>query len=191
MKSRTTAPFGISPYSPVSRLYRNFIYIDMESVPEISRLSGSARTREKISAASEKASAWIIRLSQLSRRDLLQQAFEIFYRDHYLKETPRGRAFREYVQTEGAPLEKHALFLALSEYMQSEHHASAWPEWPEEYRSPESAAVEAFRKNNEKTILLFLVSPVAHRRSDGGSVRRGLCCKYDRGSVRGPGHRGG
>ena len=34
-----TTPFGISPYSPISRLYRNFIYIDLDAVPEIAGIS--------------------------------------------------------------------------------------------------------------------------------------------------------
>ncbi|HEX8949747.1 MAG TPA: 4-alpha-glucanotransferase, partial [Dissulfurispiraceae bacterium] len=28
-------PYGISPYSPISRHYKNFIYLDMDSVPEV------------------------------------------------------------------------------------------------------------------------------------------------------------
>ncbi len=31
-------PFGISPYSPVSRLYKNFIYLDIENIPEVKEL---------------------------------------------------------------------------------------------------------------------------------------------------------
>ena len=30
-----TYPYGISPYSPISRLYKNFIYLDIEEIPEI------------------------------------------------------------------------------------------------------------------------------------------------------------
>jgi 4-alpha-glucanotransferase len=149
-----TEPFGISPYSPISRLYRNFIYIDVESVPEISHLSDWNRSREKIAGLRKSVRVNYEAVAEL-KRELLQQAFEIFYRDHYLQETPRGRAFREYLHTEGAPLEKHALFLALSERMRSEHNASAWPEWPEEYRLPQSDAAAAFSKNNEKRILFF------------------------------------
>lgn len=149
-----TEPFGISPYSPVSRLYRNFIYIDLESVPEISQIPESTRVQKKREDLRKSERVDYQGVAAL-KRELLQQAFEVFYRDHYLKETPRGGAFREYVHTEGAPLEQHALFLALSEYMKSEHNAGAWPEWPEEYRSAESAAATAFRKKNEKSILFF------------------------------------
>ncbi len=86
---------------------------------------------------------------------MLEQAFELFFRDHYLAKSVRGKAFRAYVQREGTPLEKFALFCALSEHMRNEHRAFAWQEWPEEFRSPESAAVAAFRKNNEKRVLFF------------------------------------
>ncbi len=42
-----TEPFGISPYSPISRLYRNFIYIDMEGVAGDVPNSADQRMRRK------------------------------------------------------------------------------------------------------------------------------------------------
>ncbi|MBI4687819.1 MAG: 4-alpha-glucanotransferase [Nitrospirae bacterium] len=35
-----TMPFGISPYSPISRLYKNFTYLDIEDIPEVKELKG-------------------------------------------------------------------------------------------------------------------------------------------------------
>jgi len=145
-----TVPFGISPYSPISRLYRNFIYIDMDGVDEMSRIPGSAQVSEKIESL-RKSERIDYQGVAAVKQELLEQAFEQFYVDHYLRETARGMAFREYVKTEGAPLKNFALFLALSEQIGN----AAWPEWPEAYHSPESAPVEVFRKNNEKRVLFF------------------------------------
>lgn len=149
-----TTPFGISPYSPISRLYRNFIYIELDAVPEIAGISASAGIAEKISSLRKSERVDYPGIADL-KQELLEQAFELFYERHYRTGSPRGRAFREYVQTEGAPLRKFALFLALSEFMKSRHETASWLEWPEEYRSPENAAVEEFRKNNEKHVLFF------------------------------------
>ncbi len=149
-----TAPFGISPYSPISRLYRNFIYLDMESVDEVSGIPPSAGVAEKIESLRKSELVDYEGAASL-KRQILEQAFEIFYRDHYQGGSARGRLFREYLQQEGAPLEEFALFCALSEYMRSEHKVSRWPKWPEEYRRPGSAAVAAFRNNHEKEVLFF------------------------------------
>jgi 4-alpha-glucanotransferase len=150
-----TVPFGISPYSPISRLYKNFIYLDMEGVPEMSGVQLSADTIDKIACLRKKELIDYQGVAAL-KRDLLEQAFDLFYNRHYLTETKRGMGFREYRKAEGAALENHALFLTLSEYMSDEHKADAWPEWPEEYRKPESGAVETFRKNNQKRVLFFV-----------------------------------
>lgn len=149
-----TFPFGISPYSPVSRLYRNLIYIDMDSVADLDRIPGSKQTAEKITTLrkSERIDYEGVAAVKL---EMLEQAFELFYRDHFFKESPRGRTFREYLASEGAPLRDHALFLALSERLKDRHESCAWRAWPEEYQSPHSAAAVAFGKENEKRVLFF------------------------------------
>jgi len=30
-----SVPFGVSPYAPISRLYKNFMYLDIENIPEV------------------------------------------------------------------------------------------------------------------------------------------------------------
>ncbi len=149
-----TVPYGISPYSPVSRLYKNLIYIDLDAVAETAHIPRSAQTAEKI--ASLKKSEHIDYEGVAAvKQELLERAFELFYRDHYLKGSPRGKAFREYLASEGKPLENYALFLALSERMNTVHEACVWTMWPEEYHSPHSGAAVAFGKDNEKRVLFF------------------------------------
>ncbi len=149
-----TAPYGTSPYSPISRLYRNFIYIDMERVDELSGISLSGEVAEKI-ASLRKSEFVDYEGAAEVKRGLLEQAFETFYRDQYQNRSTRGRAFQAYLQEEGLPLEEFALFCALSEYMRRRHKAATWQEWPGEYHSPESASVAAFRKEHEKEVLFF------------------------------------
>jgi len=173
-----TVPFGISPYSPISRLYRNIIYINMEGVPEMPLIPRSAHSEGRIETL-RKSDRIDYEGVATVKQELLEQAFELFYRDHYLNKSLRGKAFLEYVRTEGAPLEMFSLFLALSEQMRNEHKVSAWPEWPEEFRSPESAAVKAFREKNEKRVLFFAymqwlinsqMAEVSYAASSGGML---------------------
>ncbi len=155
-----TSPFGISPYSPVSRLYRNFIYIDMEMVPEISEalheheLLHAGDIAKKISRL-KKSELIDYELVAAVKRELLDHAFKRFYKNHYRKDSPRGQAFRKYLQEEGEFLELHALFMVLSEYMRKHRGLDSWREWPEEYRTPGTEAVDAFRKKHIKPLLFF------------------------------------
>ncbi len=149
-----TAPFGISPYSPISRLYRNFIYLDMESVDDLSGIPLSGEAEAKIESARKSERVDYEGVASV-KRERLEQAFALFFRDHYLKESTRGRLFREYCKAEGSALEEFALFCALSEFMKNGRKAFQWTEWPEEYRRPESASVAAFRNSHEKEVLFF------------------------------------
>ncbi len=149
-----TVPFGISPYSPISRLYRNFIYIDMERVDELARIPLSNDVAGKITSVRKSEQVDYEGVAEV-KRELLEQAFEIFYRDHYQTGSARGRLFRDYLRDEGSALEEFALFCALSEFMKNGRKAFRWTEWPEEYRRPGSAAVAAFRNNHEKEVLFY------------------------------------
>ncbi len=149
-----TSPYGISPYSPISRLYRNFIYIDMETVPEMAGVALAPEMSERI-ARLRSSDQIDYQAVAAVKRELLEKAFEVFLRDHYVPGTDRGMAFGQYVEREGPPLRQHALFLMLSEHMRARHKAEVWTKWPQEYHSPHSPGVEAFRKNNEKRLLFF------------------------------------
>jgi 4-alpha-glucanotransferase len=149
-----TAPFGVSPYSPITRLYRNFIYIDMDRVEELASIPIPPDTEEKIKALRTGARVDYEGVASV-KRSLLERAFHHFYANHFRNDSDRGRAFGEYLSREGEPLEQYALFVALSEHLKKEDKALEWPEWPDEYRSPERAAVRDFRDRNEERVLFF------------------------------------
>jgi 4-alpha-glucanotransferase len=157
---KNTMSGGASPYYPVSRLYRNYLYLDVEKIPDVRR-SGDCRKIMKSGTFREKLGKLrregIIDYDQISsmKADMLRRAFRVFYDEHYLKDTRRGRDFKEYIEREGDALESFALFSAISDRMEKDIGANSWQEWPEDYRRPSSAAVQKFRNRNRKKVLFY------------------------------------
>ncbi len=153
-------PSGISPYSPISRFYKNFIYLGMDAIPEV---NSSERALEMMNSDAFKEELNTLMNSDtveyenilLLKRDILKQAFDYFHQVEYKNNTPRSRAFIKYIADEGKTLDSFALFSALWEDMNDMHGAFAWQDWPEKYRNPLSAAVQEFRALNEKKLLFY------------------------------------
>jgi 4-alpha-glucanotransferase len=136
---------GISPYSPVSRLFRNVLYIDVEAIPELAE-SADARTaieqaRPRI-AQLRLASHLDYEATMRTKRPALEALHAAFAADHRGRDTPRGRAYAAYVATEGEPLEDFATWCALDE----REEGKPWQTWPAELRDARSSAVRAFRE---------------------------------------------
>ncbi len=155
-----TKPFGISPYSPISRLYKNFIYLDVENIPEVteSEDAGAIMISEDFNKELDelrKGNLVDYEKVALLKERILKNAFCLFYKRHYTRNTFRGRDFKKYISEEGATLESFALFLALWEHMKKKNNIYTWQEWPEEYHNLLGKAVLAFRKANKKEILFY------------------------------------
>lgn len=146
----------VSPYNPVSRLYRNTLYLDLEAVPELAAseearrlLAECAREYEELRAADR---VQYERLARLQRPVLeaLHRAFATRERD---AGTARGRAYAAYRTTEGQALDDHATFMALEEEIARREGAPRWwREWPEEWRDARSAAVRRFRAEHAEAV---------------------------------------
>jgi 4-alpha-glucanotransferase len=151
-------PYGISPYSPLSRLYRNFAYLDLEKVPEITKskeikkYAESRKFRKELNDAKRSEFIDYDRVAAL-KLDLLRQAFDSFHKRDYARNTARGKDFRKFVAEEGPTLDSFALFMSLREHMKKTESAHTWQKWPEAYRSKTGRAVRAFRKSHSKEIL--------------------------------------
>ncbi len=124
-------PFGISPYSPITRLYKNFIYLDIEGIPEVKELlhpplppltkggMGGYSTNQTIEIKkqiNELRNCELIDYEKVAslKISVLRSAFEIFYREHYLKDSIRCKDFRRYISEEGNNLESFATYLSLT-----------------------------------------------------------------------------
>ncbi|HKD99764.1 MAG TPA: 4-alpha-glucanotransferase [Planctomycetota bacterium] len=126
-------PADQSPYGPLTRLYRNPIYLDVRSLPEV---AASARAAESLREAGAPATDVVDyeRVDAIVRR-ALRAAFD--------DGEPPPPAFDAYRREQGAELERFATFEAIRAHL----GPSRWPwwNWPEELRSADAPGVAAFR----------------------------------------------
>jgi 4-alpha-glucanotransferase len=153
---------GISPYYPTSRCYSSPLYIDLNSIPE---LSDSPEMQDYLARpeVSEKISSLrkdnYVNYPEVSRLkfSMLTRMLDNFISRHGLPGAPktdRGREFAAYVQQEGQVLHKFATFLALSEYWLTQgRQYHDWQQWPAEYRESAGAAVAEFAQDHERQLL--------------------------------------
>jgi 4-alpha-glucanotransferase len=143
----------ISPYSPISRLFRSPSYI---SVPDVPELAESDEARALIASAEVQRELASLRAADIIDYDrvrvlkerVLRVLFAEFTMRHRGAGTPRGTAFAEYAAREGRSLDEFATFLALERHLADGGAPRFWREWPEEYRDPDSPATHRFRDDN-------------------------------------------
>lgn len=119
-------PYEISPYRPVSRLFWNELYIDVEAIPE---LKNCAECRELVSSESFRRQIEAQRSSELvdyrtvmkRKREVLEPLSARVFQERFA----RFAEFQEFVKQNPA-VEDYARFRAVCE-----RQRAAWPSWPE------------------------------------------------------------
>ena len=148
----------ISPYSPVSRLYRNPLYLDVRRVPE---LGESAEARAFLAEPEVREAVRQMRAAPRVEYDrvaaLLAAALEPLHRAfaerHRGQDTPRGRAYAEYLEEEGEALLDFATFLALDEAMTAQRgHPDWFRHWPSAYQASGTTEVALFREAHAERV---------------------------------------
>jgi 4-alpha-glucanotransferase len=156
-------PFNSSPYTPSSRIYRNFIYLDIPGIPEFAESSraqalvASASCREQIRKLREDPQVQYEEVATLKLR-VLRDIFDSFIERHGKERTSeRWGAFAAYREAEGEYLERYAAFCALHErFARDLPEAGSWREWPEPYRDPGTPEVAEFRCEHEEAVLFWM-----------------------------------
>ncbi|MBA2351196.1 MAG: malto-oligosyltrehalose synthase [Burkholderiales bacterium] len=169
-------PVHASPYSPSSRLFLNYLYLDVEAIADFSE---NQAVREFVYAPDFAQRLQALRQSELVdypavaavKFPVLEMLYKHFTEKHL--ETPeagaeagrevgdaaaiaksaRGKAFVAYADRSHDALERHALFEALQEhFFVSDNTIWGWPVWPKAYRDPDGAAVAAFAAGHRARI---------------------------------------
>lgn len=158
-----TNPPASSPYAPSSRLFLNVAYIDVESVPELNDCPGLRATIEAHQFASELRALRETEFVDYSgvwraKSSILDALFGRFA--SWNLERPgdaRASAFRRFVRDGGRPLMRLAVYEALAEHFRANDvHCYGWQQWPQAYRSPDSAEVAAFAKQRHDRVTFYL-----------------------------------
>lgn len=150
----------ISPYSPVSRLYHNPIYLDVPALPELAEAPEAAAL---LASADLAAARDALRAGPLVdyesvmnlKRRVLEPMHRAFARLHRDRPTPRGEAYTRYRQRHGKSLDQFAIFCALDAQMSvAGPHGPVpdWHAWPAALRDPNSGAVAEFARANAEAV---------------------------------------
>jgi 4-alpha-glucanotransferase len=147
----------VSPYSPISRLHRSLLYLEMASVPELcfcpvaqERIASPqfVRRLKRFRAATHIDYDEVAK----AKREILELLHETFTAQERDADTPRGRAYRRFLEGGGRALQNFATFLALTEYLEPTTEEEGWRRWPPPYRHPDSVAVRRFREDHRKSV---------------------------------------
>ncbi|MGH7665560.1 MAG: 4-alpha-glucanotransferase [Gemmatimonadaceae bacterium] len=141
-----------SPYSPLSRLFRNPLYIDVEKVEEMRECAAARALMYQPSFVSELNSLRDSERVGYERTMTLKHAvlrllYETFTARHRRESTQRGHQYARYLEVQGQPLTDFATFAALED-----HLGKRFAEWPAPFRDPRSSDIESFRRESRNAI---------------------------------------
>lgn len=158
------SPFNTSPYLPSSRLYPNYVYLDVPAIEDFNqsekaRLYASLPTNQSLvhelrgreHVDYEKVAA----LKLVVLRETFRTFLENNARGHRCNE--RWEQFEKFRQSQGEYLRRFALFCALQEHFSEQSaHTFGWRDWPTPYHDPEGAAVKDFEREHQEKVLFWM-----------------------------------
>ncbi len=138
----------VGPYSPVSRIFRNPIYIDVARVPELARAPhvrewlASPEATSEIGALRDADAVQYEAVMRLKQRVLtdLHRVFVDHQRD---TGSARARDYAAYVAEHEPALTRFATWMAIAEEQGRE-----WRQWPAELREPDAPAVRRYAEEH-------------------------------------------
>lgn len=148
------APGQSSPYSAISAMAIDPIFIAIDDVPEFAALGGA----ETLSADQQGRLAAIRRAPTVQhtmvralKGEVLGTLFEQFFDEQWQPGSPRAEALRAYAHREAWWLDDYALFRALH----AARDERAWMEWEAPLKDRNQAAVAAARESLQREILYY------------------------------------
>jgi (1->4)-alpha-D-glucan 1-alpha-D-glucosylmutase len=147
-------PERASPYSPSSRQYLNWLYLDIEAIPDFRDCEEANTLVASTEFQSELARLRAVPLIDYSgvavaKKRVLDVVYASFRAIHLNAGTLRGRAFQAFRLSHGNPLRRFALFHAMRELLgATDWSLRDWRNWPDNLRHPDSDEVRIFEGAN-------------------------------------------
>jgi len=141
-----------SPYSALSAMAIDPIFLSLGDVTEFAALGGEVRLAlsDQVGLRTARAAGRVEYATVRHVKDAaLRLAFSYFWDVDWVRSTPRAGAFAAYCAFEEWWLADYALYCAL----RGRYDQRSWREWPEPIRARESAALEDARQGLEREIL--------------------------------------
>ncbi|HEY7394762.1 MAG TPA: 4-alpha-glucanotransferase [Gemmatimonadaceae bacterium] len=136
---------NVSPYSPLSRLFRNPIYIDITAVPELAQ---SSEVQARLASPEFVAELEALRESPAVRYEqvmavkgmALDALYRVFVERVRGSNDARAAAYREYVAQFEPSLSRFATWMTIAEL----EHSADWHTWRPELQSVNAETVARF-----------------------------------------------
>lgn len=151
-----TSPSDASPYAATSSFAVNPLYIEISRIDEISK-SPSAKLLMKEWEAdgtienlkrSKKIDYVAVRAVKMA---LLAEAFSVFWKSDFLKNTKKARNFNQFIDEERAWLGDYALFRVMKE----EFGGKDWRQWTDCLKKRELKALGQYEEKNLERIIFY------------------------------------
>ncbi|HTM24220.1 MAG TPA: 4-alpha-glucanotransferase [Vicinamibacterales bacterium] len=143
-----------SPYSALSAMAMDPIFISPAAVPEVQALGGEAlltdAERGQLEAARHASGVDYTAVRAVKNR-ALRAAFERFFEHEWRPQTDRAKRLRMFAGRERWWLDEYALFRALH----ARNEGRYWREWDPPLRDREPAALQAARESLDVEILFY------------------------------------
>jgi 4-alpha-glucanotransferase len=137
-------PARASPYSPLSRLHVNPLYIDVATAAEVLEVQvPQAEAVEQLRASP------LVDYEGVSHAKMtaLRTMYDVFRSNG----TQRTAGFHAFQRAGGVALRRMAIYEALSV-----QYKTGWMEWPAGYRNPEAPGVEAFAAEHFRDVEFYV-----------------------------------
>jgi len=146
------APGQSSPYSAISAMAIDPLYIDMSAVPEFAAVGGESSLDpgdcQVLNAARRSPAIDYAAVRQL-KRSALRAAFERFVSFEWNERSDRATDLRNFVAEQAWWVDDHALFRALH----AAHGERPWSEWPDSLQRRNPTAIASARRELAHDIL--------------------------------------
>lgn len=149
-------PRHFSPYSPSSRAWLDYLYIDVSAVPGFAE-DATARSLAPPEAIAAARDADLVDYAAVAalKRPVLEALFRRFQHNETASGSALGDEFRAFRRNGGAALVSFTTFEALHEHFIAAGGPFSWHAWPAPLRAPHSSAVAEFARDHAQRVAFF------------------------------------